>query len=172
MKDSGKGATQQIIRPDAAILSLSRGFVHRILCGIAARGKTTLGWFYGFKLHLIVIDCGELLASQVTPGNIDDRRPVEKLAQRLFGKLFGDLGYLSDPLKIVLKEQNLELITKLKKNMKDKFLNLGDKLLLRKRALIETLFDQLKNISQIEHTRHRSMWNFLLDLASGLIAYS
>jgi len=145
---------------------------HRQFTGIAARGKTTLGWFYGFKLHLTVSDRGELLSWQVTPGNIDDRRPVPKLAQRLFGKLFGDLGYLSEPLKILLKEQNLELITKVKRNMKNKFLNLSDKLLLRKRAIIETVFDQLKNISQIEHTRHRSFWNFLVNLASGLIAYS
>lgn len=145
---------------------------HRQFTGIAARGKTTLGWFYGFKLHLLVSDCGQLLAWQVTPANIDDRRPVPKLAKRLFGKLFGDLGYLSEPLKILLKEQNLEFITKVKKNMKNKFLNLSDKLLLRKRAIIETVFDQLKNISQIEHTRHRSFWNFLVNLASGLIAYS
>ena len=145
---------------------------HRQFTNIAARGKTTLGWFYGFKLHLIVSDSGELLAWQVTPGNIDDRRPVQKLVKRLFGKLFGDLGYLSEPLKIVLKQQNLELITKVKRNMKNKFLNLSDKLLLRKRAIIETIFDQLKNISNIEHTRHRSMWNFLANIASGLIAYS
>lgn len=145
---------------------------HRQFTGLAARGKTTLGWFYGFKLHLVVSDSGELLAWQVTPGNIDDRRPVPKLAKRLFGKLFGDLGYLSEPLKVILREQNLELVTKVKKNMKNKFLNLSDKLLLRKRAIIETIFDQLKNISQIEHTRHRSFWNFLVNLASGLIAYS
>lgn len=145
---------------------------HRQFTGIAQRGKTTLGWFYGFKLHIIVSDRGELLAWQVTPGNIDDRRPVEKLTKRLFGKLFGDLGYLSEPLKILLREQNLQLVTKLKKNMKNKFLNLSDKLLLRKRAIIESVFDQLKNISQIEHTRHRSFWNFLVNLASGLIAYS
>lgn len=145
---------------------------HRQFLGIAARGKTTMGWFYGFKLHLVVSDSGELLAWQVTPGNIDDRRPVPKLAQRLFGKLFGDRGYLSEPLRLLLREQNLELVTKLKKNMKNQFLNLLDKLLLRKRAIIETVFDQLKNISQIEHTRHRSFWNFLVNLAAGLIAYS
>ncbi len=145
---------------------------HRQFTSIAARGKTTLGWFYGFKLHLAVSDRGELLSWIVTPGNIDDRRPVPKLAKRMFGKLFGDLGYLSEPLKTSLREQNLELITKVKRNMKNKFLNLSDKLLLRKRAIIETVFDQLKNISQIEHTRHRSFWNFLVNLASGLIAYS
>jgi len=145
---------------------------HRQFTGLAARGKTSLGWFYGFKLHLAVSDRGELLAWQITPGNIDDRRTVPKLAKHLFGKLFGDLGYLSEPLKILLREQNLELITKVKKNMKNKFLNLTDKLLLRKRAIIETVFDQLKNISQIEHTRHRSFWNFLVNLASGLISYS
>ena len=128
---------------------------HRQFAGIAARGKTTLGWFYGFKLHIAVSDCGELLAWQVTPGNIDDRRPVPKLTRKLFGKLFGDLGYLSEPLRILLSEQNLELITKVKKNMKNKFVKMTDKLLLRKRAIIETVFDQLKNISNIEHTRLR-----------------
>lgn len=144
----------------------------RQFTGLAARGKTTLGWFFGFKLHVIVSDSGELLRWQVTPGNIDDRRPVPKLAKNLFGKLFGDLGYLSEPLKILLREQQVELVTKLKKNMKNQFLNLSDKLLLRKRAIIESVFDQLKNISNIEHTRHRSFWNFLVNLASGLIAYS
>jgi len=145
---------------------------HRQFTGIAVRGKTTLGWFYGFKLHIAVSDCGELLAWQVTPGNIDDRRPVPKLARHLFGKLFGDLGYLSEPLRTLLGEQNLELITKVKKNMKNKFVKMTDKLLLRKRAIIETVFDQLKNISNIEHTRHRSFWNFLGNIASGLIAYT
>lgn len=145
---------------------------HRQFTGIAARGKTTLGWFYGFKLHIAVSDCGELLSWQVTPGNIDDRRPVPKLARKLFGKLFGDLGYLSEPLRTLLGEQNLELITKVKKNMKNKFVRMTDKLLLRKRAIIETIFDQLKNISNIEHSRHRSFWNFLGNLASGLIAYT
>ncbi len=145
---------------------------HKQFNWIAKRGKTTLGWFFGFKLHLIVSDCGELLSWQVTPGNIDDRRPVPHLVQKLWGKLFGDLGYLSDPLKILLREQNLELVTKLKKNMKNRFLNLSDKLLLRKRAIIETVFDQLKNISNIEHSRHRSFWNFLVNLTSGLIAYA
>lgn len=145
---------------------------HRQFTGIAARGKTTLGWFYGFKLHLVVSDCGELLAWQITPGNIDDRRPVPRLTRKLFGKLFGDLGYLSEPLRTLLGEQNLELITKVKKNMKNKFMKMTDKLLLRKRAIIETVFDQLKNISNIEHTRHRSFWNFLGNIASGLIAYT
>jgi hypothetical protein len=145
---------------------------HKQFASIARRGKTTLGWFYGFKLHLVVSDCGELLAWQVTPGNIDDRRPVPKLARKLFGKLFGDLGYLSEPLRLLVREQNLELVTKLKRNMKNKFLDLTDKLFLRKQAIIETVFDQLKNISQIEHTRHRSFWNFLANLVSGLIAYT
>jgi len=165
-------AFRSLIRAKLAVCENLRILQHRQFTSLAARGKTGTGWFYGFKLHLIVSNRGELLAWQVTPGNIDDRRPVPKLTKRLCGKLFGDLGYLSEPLKILLKQQNLELITKVKKNIKNKFLNLSDKLLLRKRAIIKTVFDQLKNISNIEHTRHRSMWNFLVNLASGLIAYS
>lgn len=145
---------------------------HRVFDGLAARGKTSVGWFYGFKLHLVVNDCGELLAFYVTPGNVDDRQPVPKLARRLFGKLFGDKGYISQRLADQLLEQDVQLITGLRKNMKNRLLPLLDKLLLRKRSLIETINDQLKNISQIVHTRHRSVDNFLVNLIAGLIAYT
>lgn len=145
---------------------------HRVFAGCAARGKTSVGWFYGFKLHLVVNDQGELLAFCLTPGNVDDRRPVPKLAKRLFGKLIGDKGYLSQSLiEQLLVTQGLHLITKLRKNMSNRLLGWSDKLLLRKRAIIETINDQLKNICQIEHSRHRSPINFLVNLVSGLIAY-
>lgn len=94
------------------------------------------------------------------------------MVKALWGKLFGDKGYVSQPLAALLEGQGLRLVTKLRKNMKNKFLAVADKLLLRKRALIETVNDQLKNISQVEHTRHRSLWNFLGNVAAGLIAYS
>ena len=124
------------------------------------------------KLHLVVNDEGDLLAFCLTPGNVDDRRPVPKLAHRLFGTLFGDKGYLSQPLaEQLLVTQGLRLITKLRKKMRNRLLVLSDKLLLRKRAIIETINDQLKNVCQIEHSRHRSPINFLVHLIAGLIAY-
>ena len=145
---------------------------HQVFAGLAARGKTSMGWFYGFKLHLVVNDQGELLACHLTPGNVDDRQPVPLLAQHLWGKLFGDRGYVSQPLmKQLWHLFNVHLITKLRKNMKNRLMLLNDKLLLRKRAIIETIIDQLKNISQIEHTRHRSPVNFLVNVLAGLIAY-
>jgi len=144
---------------------------HRVFQGWAARGKTSLGWFYGFKLHVVVNERGELLAVYLTPGNIDDRQPVPHLTRQLFGKLFGDKGYLSQPLFTLLFEHGLQLITALRKNMKNRLILLQDKLWLRKRAIIETIHDQLKNISQIEHSRHRSTYNFMVNLLSGLIAY-
>jgi len=145
---------------------------HKVFDGLAARGKTSMGWFFGFKLHLVVNDCGDLLAFYVTPGNVDDRHPVPKLAQHLFGKLFGDKGYISQPLADQLLQQDVHLITGLRKNMKNRLLLLVDKVMLRKRALIETITDQLKNISQVAHTRHRSVDNFLVNLVAGLIAYT
>ncbi len=145
---------------------------HRVFAGRAARGKTSVGWFYGFKLHLVVNDQGELLAFCLTPGNVDDRHPVPKLVKGFVGKLFGDKGYLSQPLaQHLLVTQGLHLITKLRKRMRNRLLDLSDKLLLRKRAIIETINDQLKNICQIEHSRHRSPINFLVNLVAGLIAY-
>ena len=93
-----------------------------------------MGWFYGFKLHLVVNECGELLGVRLTPGNIDDRKPVPKLAQRLFGKLFGDKGYLSQPLFDQLLARGVQLITLLRKNMKNRLIPLADRLLARKRT--------------------------------------
>ncbi|MFL5628634.1 MAG: IS982 family transposase [Ktedonobacteraceae bacterium] len=145
---------------------------HRVFAADARRGKTSMGWFFGFKLHLAINDRGELLACCLTPGNIDDRTPVPRLVTRLRGKLFGDRGSISAPLTHLLFEQGLHLITRLRKNMKNHLMHLSDKLLLRKRAIIESIIDQLKNSSQIEHSRHRSPVNFVVHLIAGLLAYS
>lgn len=145
---------------------------HQVMAELAARGKTSVDWFYGFKVHVVVNDCGELLAVKVTPGNVDDRAPVPDLVAGLFGKLFGDKGYISQPLFEQLYAEGVQLITRLKKNMKERLVPFFDKLLLRKRSIIETVIDQLKNISQIEHTRHRSPFNFFVNLLSGLVAYT
>lgn len=144
---------------------------HKVFEGLAARGKTSMGWFYGFKLHIVVNDRGDLLAFRLTPGNVDDRKPVPSMARALFGKLFGDKGYLSQALFETLFERGVALITRVRKNMPNRLMPLIDKLLLRKRSIIETINDQLKNISQIEHTRHRSAANFLVNLVAGLCAY-
>lgn len=145
---------------------------NKVFEGVAKRGRTSTGWFYGFKIHLIVSDTGEILAWQMSLGNVDDRKPVPNMTKRLWGKLFGDKGYISKKLSELLGEENVQLVTKVKKNMKNKFMSVFEKLMLRKRAIIETIYDQLKNISQIEHTRHRSVWNFYTNVVAGLIAYT
>ncbi|HEY1352077.1 MAG TPA: IS982 family transposase [Ktedonobacteraceae bacterium] len=145
---------------------------HRVFAADARRGKSSMGWFFGFKLHLAVNDQGELLACSLTPGNVDDRAPVPQMVQRLRGKLIGDRGSISASLTELLFEQGLQLITRLRKNRKNHLMHLSDKLLVRKRAIIESIIDQLKNISQIEHSRHRSPTNFVVHLIAGLLAYS
>jgi Transposase DDE domain len=155
-----------------AVCDNHRITTHKVFEGIARRGKTSMGWFVGFKLHLIVNDEGELLAFRLTPGNVDDRQPVVKLTAGLGGQLFRDQGDISQALHDVLLSQGLELLTKMRRNMKNRLMRLWDKLLLRKRALLETINDQLKNISQIEHTRHRSVTGFMVNLIAGLVAYS
>ena len=103
---------------------------------------------------------------------MDDRDPVPELTRFLFGKLFGDRGYISQSRFEQLWEQGVQLVTKVRKNMKNKLLPMFNKLLLRKRSIIETVNDQLKNISQIEHSRHRSPVNFFVNLIAGLVAYT
>lgn len=131
-----------------------------------------MDWFYGFKLHLVTNDCGELLSLRLTPGNTDDRRPVPELVKGLLGKLFGDKGYVSQPLFEALYDDGVQLITRLKSRMRNRLMPLLDKIMLRKRAVIESVMDQLKNISQIEHSRHRSVANCFVNLLGGLIAYT
>jgi hypothetical protein len=147
---------------------------HKVFAGLAERGKTSTGWFFGFKLHLVINDRGELLSMYLTPANVDDRKPVPHLVRKLFGKIFGDKGYISQPLYELLRQTfGVQLITKLKKNAKNHLpMTLIDRLLLRRRAIVESVIDQLKNISQIEHSRHRSVTNFLVNLMCGLIAYA
>jgi hypothetical protein len=147
---------------------------HKVFQGMAQRGKSSTGWFYGFKLHLVVNELGEIVNFVFSPGNVDDRNEnlMGKLTQKLFGKLFGDKGYLSKKLFEFLWGKGIQMITKLKRNMKNVLIPIVDKLLLRKRALIESINDQLKNISQLEHTRHRSPVNAMVNWISALVAYS
>ena len=146
---------------------------NKVFKGIAMRGKSSMGWFYGFKLHLVVNERGEITSFILTPGNVADSnaRLGAKLCTRLHGKLYGDRGYISQELFETLWQQGVQLVTGIRKNMKNKLLSLWDKLMLRKRNLIETINDQLKNSNQIEHTRHRSPKNFLVNVLAGLVAY-
>lgn len=147
---------------------------HKVFKGVAARGKSSMGWFYGFKLHLVCNEKGELLSFYLTKGNVDDRNPkhIKSLTKKLFGKMFADKGYLSRALWEMLFEDGIQLFTKLKKNMKGHIMELQDKILLRKRAIIETINDELKNLCQIEHSRHRSINNFVINILGALAAYS
>jgi len=147
---------------------------HRVFDGLAERGKSSTGWFFGFKLHIAVNDKGEIIAFCLTAGNVDDRdwNVISKLTREMFGKVFADRGYLSAPLFEKLYSKGIQLITKLRKNMANKLMDVTDKLLLRKRAVIECIIDFLKNICQIEHSRHRSVANCVVNIISAIVAYS
>ncbi|GFO74559.1 transposase, IS982 family [Bathymodiolus platifrons methanotrophic gill symbiont] len=145
---------------------------HKTFKEVAQRGKSSTGWFYGFKLHIIVDDRGEILSFSITKGNVDDRKPVPYLAKKVIGKLFGDRGYISKKLTELLATDDVELITTLRKNMKPRVMTAFDAILLRKRSIIETINDQLKNIFQLEHSRHRSLTNYMVNAVACLVAYS
>ena len=153
---------------------IKRMHMHKTMRGWAQKGKCTMGWFYGFKLHLVINDKGEIIQWQLTPGNCDDREPLKdkKFTERLFGKLFADRGYISQNLFEGLFVDDIHLVTKIRRNMKNSLMNLYDKIMLRKRSVIETVNDELKNVCHIEHTRHRSIDNFASNLFAGLIAYN
>jgi hypothetical protein len=132
-----------------------------------------MGWFHGFKLHIVINDKGELLSFCVTQANVDDRESLknEGFLKDIFGKLYADKGYISEKLNKLLFVDGIELITNIRNNMKNRLMLMSDKILLRKRSVIETVNDELKNICQVGHSRHQSVANFLGNLIAGIIAY-
>ena len=155
------------------VCHIKREKQHKVFKGIASKGKATMGWFFGFKLHLIINDKGEVLSFCLSKANVDDRnlKVIKCLVTDIFGKLFGDRGYISQTLADYLWNDGISLIYKRRRNMKKQNLSDEDRLLLRKRSLIESVNDELKNICSIEHTRHRSLQGFMNNLLSGLCAY-
>ena len=145
---------------------------HRVFAKEAGHGKNAFGWFYGFKLHLIINTAGELLSAELTAANTDDRRCVEKLTGSVFGKLYGDKGYISERLSEALVSEGIFLVSKVRKNMPSQELSDFDVLMLKKRMFIESVIQQWKHQSQLEHTRHRSFVNFQVNVFSALIAYT
>jgi hypothetical protein len=144
---------------------------HRVFKGLAAKGKTSTGWFFGFKLHMIFNTRGEIIRLTITPGNTDDRTPVRDMVKGLTGKLIGDKGYISKKLFEDLFKGGVQLITKIKKNMKNCLMDTTDKLMLMRRFFIETIFSSLKSVNTLIHTRHRSPINAFAHLIAGLINY-
>jgi hypothetical protein len=150
-----------------------RIFNHKVFEGIATRGKSTMGYFFGFKLHIVINELGQIIDFQITQANVDDRTPLkENLLKRIWGKLYGDKGYVGKNLGELLFSNGIHLVTGIRRNMKNTLMSLYDKVMLRKRSIIETINDQLKNICMIEHSRHRSFHNFINNLLAGIIAYS
>jgi hypothetical protein len=147
---------------------------NKVFKGTATKGRGTMGWFFGFKLHIIINERGEIIDFLITQGNVDDRQPLKdkRFHDRVFGKIFADRGYIGKELFEALFVDGIHLVTRIRKNMKNALIHIYDKLMLRKRAVIESVNDILKNQCQIEHTRHRSFDNFITNLVSGLIAYA
>jgi hypothetical protein len=157
-----------------AVCHNKRIFNNKVFKNLAQRGKSTMGWFYGFKLHLVCNEKGELLNFSLTEGNVDDRdmSVFNVIAKNLFGKLYADRGYISSSLFEYLFDNGVHLVHGIKSNMKNKLMSFHDKIMLRKRSVIETINDELKNICDIEHSRHRSINNFLMNIIAALCAYS
>jgi len=147
---------------------------HRTFKGLAKRGKSSTGWFFGFKLHLIINELGEIISFMITPANVSDVKSelVEKLCQSLWGQLFGDKAYISKKLKQKLKDRGIELISKLRKNMKKQVIPLMDTLKLAQRSVIECTVDALKNQAYAEHARHRSFHGFIINVLAAIAAFA
>lgn len=146
---------------------------NKVFADIARRGKSSMGWFYGFKAHLVINQYGEMVNFVLTSGNVADNNSLvlSELLAGLQGQCFGDRGYLTT-LFARFYEQGLQIVTKLRRKMKNSLMVLGDKLNLRKRGLIESVNDLLTSVFDVDHTRHRSPFNAIVNVLSGLIAYN
>lgn len=156
------------------VCHIKREHSNRVFEGIATKGKSTLGWFFGFKLHIIINDQGEIISFVITQRNVDDSQPlsIDSFIRNVYGKLYADRGYISHKLTEILFVDEIHFVAKMRNKMKGGEMPLKDRLMLRKRAVIESVNDELKNICQIEHTRHRCFTNFITNLIARLLAYS
>lgn len=147
---------------------------HRVFIDSASRGKTSVDWFYGFKIHLICDHIGRLVSYCITTGNVDDRKVLPELIEhsKLKGKLFGDRGYIGKNWKDRLAEVGVQLITRVKRNMKPQVLDPFDHAVLKKRGIIEAPFNLMKSQFDLEHTRHRSKIGLLTTIFSALTLYA
>jgi IS5 family transposase len=145
---------------------------HRVFDGLAARGKTSMGWFYGLKLHFVINHKGQIVALRITPGNTADSAVLDEMTRHLAGKLYADKGYIGHELFKRLWRRGLHLITSIRRNMRNHLMPLADKLMLRKRFVIETVLDILKCEMGLEHSRHRSVINAMVHVLSCLVAYA
>jgi Transposase DDE domain len=144
---------------------------HQTFAGLAARGKTSMGWFFGFKLHLVFNDLNQIVALKLTAGNVADTAPVPALTKNLRGKLFGDKGYIGQPLAAQLLRRGLALFTRVRQNMKSLPISLTDKMLLNRRNLVETIIGQIKGFSSLNLPKHRVPINGFLHILAALTAY-
>jgi len=145
---------------------------HRVFDGLAGRGKTSMGWFFGLKLHFVINHKGQIMALRITPGTTADSTVLDEITRHLRGKLYADKGYISHEVFTKLWQRGLHLITGIRRNMRNHLMLLGDKILLRKRFVIETVLDILKCEMGLEHTRHRSPVNAMVHVLSCLVAYA
>lgn len=153
------------------VCNIRRSKRHKTFSEIAKYGKTSIGWFFGLKLHLVINDKGELMAFKLSKGDMHDSKTASDLLGAFKGLAFGDKGYLGKKIFDALFEKGLKLITRKRKNMKEQPLNEYEKQLLNQRNLIETVIEHLKHHYQVWHTRHRSMLNALTHLMAALAAY-
>ena len=145
---------------------------HKAFDGLAARGKTGMGWFYGLKLHAVINHKGQIVGLRITPGNAADSTALDEMTRRLAGKLYADEGYIGQALFKALRQRGLHLITGIRRNMKNYLAPLADKLMRPKRFVIETVFDTLKSEMGLERSRHRSATNAMVHVLSCLVAYA
>ena len=150
-----------------------RRYYNKVFAGLAKDGKGTMGWCHGFKLHLLCNDSGEVITFCLTGANVDDRdsRVWTVFAKVLFGKVFAGRGYIKQELFESLFGQGIQLVHGLKAKMKNKLMPMWDKIMLRKRYIIECINELLKNKANLVHSRHRSIHNFIMNLCSALTAY-
>jgi hypothetical protein len=166
-----KGDIYYIDSTPLAVCHNRRIAKHRVFAGLAARGKTSMGWVFGFKLHLVFNQQRQIVALKLTKGNVSDTTPVPELTKDLVGKLFGDKGYIGKKLAEQLLRRGLALMTRVRRNMKALPISLLDQKLLNGRNIAETIIGHIKEFSSLRLPKHRSVFNAFTHLTAAIVAY-
>ena len=163
-------ATKFVDGSKLKVCEITRSLSHKVAKDYATKSKTHTGWFYGFRLHIIVNEWMEILGCKIASGSKDERKVLASMWDNIIGMIVADAGYIGKQWAEKAKEGGKVLFAAVRANMK-KLMTKAQHALLKERQKVEIVFSVLKLRFGIENTLPRSIQGYLAHYLWALTAY-